>query len=514
MITATFDALVDALELDTTDDVPSLIGLAIPYGTASLPSSTNQLSYRFSGPPLESLIGTVAVREHDDATPIGLVTSEHADDLGVSVNVELLETTSGKDSRIEASAGVRNGFSVAFDPVSSVQAEDGVIDVSEYRVMHLGHVRRPAFVEATATVAASANTETEVAEMAETVAVEATPPAIIPSAVVSHRPGYFPSLAQYAFAVIHSRLGDTAASARLAEYRQAVQLAAGETLVGDIGGVIPTQIVTPVIDARAYDRPIFNALGANLGPSSGASWNVPIVSDPIADALAVTELQGSSDTLGITNVSVAWQAIKRTTTVSRESEIYSDPSIVGIVGEQLARAYARGSEKIAAATLTGATGGNTAIVLASDGSDAVAQVVNASTVHYGQVGAPADTLFTNPTDYSILSGWTAADGRQLFPSAGSLVNGSGETSGATAFGGNVAGVRLVVSWALNAGQNYLISSDYVKTYEGNRATISVESANFGTTLGIFGTVAGKVLVSKAVTPVSIAPVIPLAKAAK
>lgn len=478
-------------------DTPRLSGIAIPFGVPSAPAMDGR-RYQFSGGPIDSAVGAIAVREHDDLTPIGVVAAAEMSETGMEVVVDLIDTSAGRDAHKEALAGVRNGFSVSFDPVLSEDSEDSdVIQIHEWRINHLGHVRRPAFGELTTAVAASMSDDhEEVAAMETTEVVEAPAPA--PQLSIAPRPVRVPSLAEYGFALLNR---DTA---RLSAYREAIGLAAGETLTTDIPGLIPEYIVGAAIDARPVDRPIFNALGPSSGPSAGSSWTHPVVTDPLADASAIAQLQPANDTLVVTDITVTWQAIKRSTLVSRESQVYSEPAIMSIIGDQLARAYARGCEVIAAATLTGATGGNTAIAIAADGSDAVAKIVGGSVVHYGQIGSPADVLFLNPADYGKVSGWTAADGRQLFPSVGALVNAGGETGGAVSFTGNIAGVRAVVSWALAAGQNYLVSSDYVRTYEGNRATINVESANFGATVGIFGTVAGKVLLPKAVTPVTIA----------
>lgn len=477
---------------------PRLQGVAVPFGVASDPAMDGN-RYRFSGPPTSELVGLVAVRNHDDDSPIGFVSEASSSDEGIAVVVDLLDTTGGRDSHVEASAGVRTGFSVAFDPIGAGEPDDeGVIDVTEWEALHLGHVRHPAFGEHTQAVAASKQhpTPEEGHAMSETIAPEVEAPAPTPVLTVP-RPLRVPSLAEYGFAVLHRDL------AKVERYNEAINLAAGDTLVSNIPGVIPTPIVGPVLDARPYDRPIVSALGPSAGPSSGASWTHPIVSDPIADAAAVAELASANDTLGLTPVSVSWTAIKRSTIVSRETQIYSEPSVMGIIGDQLARAYARGSEVIAAAAVVGAAGGNTAIVLALNGSDAAEKIIGGSAVIYGQVGSPADLLIMNPTDYAKVAGWKATDGRALFPSTGQVVNGSGTTGGATSFTGNIAGVPIVVSWALAAGQNFLLASDYVRSYEGNRASISVESAAFGVTVGVFGTVATKVLLPKAMTPVSI-----------
>ncbi len=501
----------DAATLQAGDG-PRLTGTAVPFGIASRPSQDGN-RYRFSGGPENGMVGAATVRGHDDDAVEGrIATAEETGDR-IDVTVDLLDTQLGRDGHTEAREGVRNGFSVRFEPIESTEGEDGVIDVSAWNILHLGHVRHPAFGDATPAAAASIHepeegtpmdTETETAPAPEL--AEADTAAVAPVLTVP-RYAPAPSLAAYGFAVIN---GDTAALARM---EQAINLAAGDTLVTNIPGVIPTQIIGPVIDGRPYDRPIFSALGPSAGPSAGASWKHPVVTDPLADAAAIAELASANDTLGITDVPVAWTAIKRSTVVSREAQIFSDPTVIGVVGEQLARSYSRGSEAVAAAKLVGHTGGNTAITVAADGSDAIAKIVAGSAIHYGQVGAPADVLFVNPAAYAQISGWKATDGRQLFPSVGQLVNAGGSTGGAVNFSGDIAGVRVVPSWGLTTGQNFLVSSDYVRSYEGNRATISVESANFGVTVGIFGTVALAVLLAKAVTPVTITPA-PLAASAK
>ena len=507
MITASFDA-PSVAALSEGEGAPlRLSGQLVPYGAASLPSSTDGKQYRFSGPPDNDPVGVVVIREHDDSAPIGLLSAGESADDGLDVTADLLQTSMGRDSHVEAGAGVRRGFSAGFEVLESEEAEDGVIDVAAWELLHVGHVRHPAFESAMAVAASTQapNEESqEGADMPDTETIEAAEPtpARVALATTAAR---LPTVAEYGYAMLGAARGDAAALATLARYQQTVALAAGDTFVTNIPGVIPAPILGPVIDARPYDRPLFNALGAAAGPSSGASWTHPVVSDPLADAVAIAEGASANDTLGVTGVPVAWTAIKRSTFVSREAQIYSEPSIMGIIGEQLARAYARGCEVIAANALTSHSGGNTAIVLALNGADTVGKIVGGSVVIYGQTGSPADLLVVNPTDYAKMSGWTATDGRPLLPvgGIGQVVNAGGTVGGAQSFTGNIAGIPVIVSWALVSGQNYLIASDYVRSYEGNRATISVESGTFGVTLGVFGTVAAKPLVAKAVTPVSI-----------
>lgn len=152
------------LELDFAQPVTAdaatrrLSGLAVPYGVASGPTRDGR-RYRFSGPPENIDERVDAVREHDPDAVVGRLEHWTPADRGLDAAVRPFATTAGNDVLVEASEGVRPGFSVGAeaDGEHVSLAADGVYDVARWRARHIGICRRPSFADAQITqIAASA----------------------------------------------------------------------------------------------------------------------------------------------------------------------------------------------------------------------------------------------------------------------------------------------------------------------------------------------------------------------
>ena len=75
-------------------------------------------------------------------------------------SVRLFDTTRGRDMAVEVAEAVKTGYSVGALVTEFTEADDGVRDVTAWRAVHLGIVRRPAFTESRGlTLAASASKE-------------------------------------------------------------------------------------------------------------------------------------------------------------------------------------------------------------------------------------------------------------------------------------------------------------------------------------------------------------------
>lgn len=134
-------------------------GLAVPFGVASLPSSSDGRSYQFDGPPdnVDELVDVV--REHNDDALVGRLSQPwETTKTGLNATAELFDTSLGRDARVEATKGARKGFSVSA-VIKKFTETNGVRKVTSWDARHLGIVRRPAFTSAGIQFSATATQE-------------------------------------------------------------------------------------------------------------------------------------------------------------------------------------------------------------------------------------------------------------------------------------------------------------------------------------------------------------------
>lgn len=444
------------------------------------------------------MAGLPVVLHHDETKPIGIVASETSNDDGLDVSAKISTVAAGDEALVLAADGVLRGFSVGIEPTKYryEYADDSeTLVVEESTGRHLALVVSPAFEEATVSRVA-ARERGSFARKDETVTdtkaepkpdpvnasdkpaepVKPEPVAALPRTPLLVRAG-IPKLGDYLFA--HAS-GDTAT---LAKMRAAIMAASPDTIVSDLPGIVPTPIVGSAVSLRDASRPVVTALGPQAGPA-GASFTRPVISNPLADAAAVAELATAADTLGVTDVTFTYSYVKRSVRVSAETIAFTSPAVLGVVGQDLADAYARGTEQIAATALAAVDAGPTDI-----SADIEAGLYAAAGAIYAACGELPDTLFVGTAAWTALGSLKATDGRPAFPVL-APANASGTSAGVTSFALNVLGLRVVVSWALPASGAYLAATSKVEAYETPRINMQAEEPTvLGMAIGIGGGIA-------------------------
>lgn len=477
-----------------------------------------------------SMAGQPLVLHHDESIPVGIVTGETDSEAGLDISARVSAVAAGDDALILAADRVLRGFSVAIEPTEyryeTTASGDEVMVVSASEPRHLALVTSPAFGDdsgisrvaaqrgsampdspatpaappppAPAPVAASQPApSTPPVEPAPSTGGGEPPPSAssaLPRISLSSRPPA-PSLGEYLYA--HSQRD----SQRLSAYRASVRAAAGDTTTADVPGLIPVPIVGQAVSLRDASRPVVTALGPRSGPGGGASFTRPVITDPLSDAAVVAELADARDTLGTTDVTFTYAYVKRATRVSAESIAFTSPAVLSVVGEELADAYARGTETIAATAL--------AAVDAAAGdisADIEAGLYAAAGGIYAAVGELPNVLFCGTNAWGTLGSLKATDGRPAFPVLGAT-NASGTSDGAAAFGMNVLGLRVVVSWALPPDGAYLAATRFVEAYETPRITMQAQEPTvLGMGIGIAGGIAVAAIHAGAVASLDVIPV--------
>jgi HK97 family phage prohead protease len=475
-------------------------GLAVPWG---------EVGYASTGPvrfaPGALLPNPhVLLRDHDPAQPIGRVVSVETTDAGAVVTARVSQVPGGDEALTLAADQVLTGLSVGVRPTEYTFTEDPthgtVMDVTAGEWTETSVVPFPAFNAARISdvaAAASVNPNQEVAPVSEqTVTDETTPvvpevpqvadaPAVVaaaPRTAVVTAARALPTAGEWLYASIKRN----EAPQRWEDMQAVVRAAAPHTLVADVPGLIPAPIVGPVFSGRPEDRPIVSSLGPATGPDGGKTFHRPVISDPLADAVVIAEKTDAADTLGVTGVDFTYNYIKRAFNLSAEAMAFTSPEVLDVALGDIARAYLRGTEKIAATAVEGIDSSATAAT--ADALEAALYAAAASM--YGSLGVLPDRLWAAPNVWGFLATAVDKQGRALYPRLSPSNAGGSNAGGARMFDIEVAGLPVTVSWALTAGVAVLGSSAAVEAYENHRVQMRQEEATIlGLAVGVGGAIA-------------------------
>jgi hypothetical protein len=491
-----FVAAAAAAQVTADAATRRITGRLVPFGEVATPTR-GPARIEFAADGTHVPMDTVWLnREHDDAAVLGRAIDIDVRDDGVWATFDILPTTAGSDALAEAAAGARAGLSVEAD-IEASEDRDGTVLVTQSVIFGAALVRRPAFPSAGVTdVAATAANESEVPEEAPEVSdtpavveaaeqVEASAPIRLD---IQPRPG-IPTAVDY---IMAAGRNDTNL---LREYQRRIMAADPHTLTTDIAGLIPKLIVGPVVKLRDAQAPLFNALGPNAAPE-GSSFSIPKVSTHLTDAAAATEKSDVTAPLDVVGVNVAMTFIKRAVNISYEAIQYSQPGVVGVAQDDLVDAVLRGCEAVAKTTVEAATGTNTKVTIALNGSDAWSKLSGAVSTQYGASGQRPDVFACAPDVWAKLVGFTNTLGSPLITTVNADLTGNW---------GTLFGLKVVVSPLMTAGKAYLLSTYGVKSWASGSVSLQLsQPTTFAYELGGGRNVGVSVADGKFITPVDIA----------
>jgi hypothetical protein len=190
--------------------------------------------------------------------------------------------------------------------------------------------------------------------------------------------------------------------------------------------------------------------------------------------------------------------VKRAFEVSAETIIRSSPAVLDVLAQQLVASYRRGCEVYVKTAIEGATY-PTAIAVAAGGTDLVKQLHVAASAVYMDTGGMPDVWLVSNTVWAQIGGYSATDGRQLFPYL-SPMNTAGTSGGVTDFTLNPLGLRVAVSHLATSTSSFLFNSDAIPTWESARVDYSIYAPTvLSYQAGYIGHVTHKALLTGATT---------------
>jgi phage head maturation protease len=452
--------------------------------------------------------------EHDRTRRIGSTLSMTETDNAIEAVFKIVETTAGNDSLVEASTGMRDGFSVevSFDEYETLK--DGTVRILKGELTGVALTSEPAIRSARVeSVAATEEEETQISD--STVEPEVTPTTEgdeVDNTVTNAETVETVEAAQSITATAQKvggwkstpRIEITAAkylenkvlAATGDENARQYVLAADNTT--DNAGLVPTRQLTEVVNGLANTiRPSIDAISKGALPDAGMTFEIPKITAMPTVAVAAEDAIFSDTDQNSAFISVdvkkfAGQQKFSVELLTRTSPLFYDELLKNMVAAmaKAQNAYVNGI-LVAGATVDGTT---------------LAAVPTAAEL-LAYVSRGAASVYTNTQRFAtnIIMGasqWANAmslndNGRPIY-NASQPQNAAGNVS-PTSLRGNIAGLDLYADFSAPAGSDdgsMIIVDPLAYTwYEGTSYQLRAESTADGSiTVGVysFGAVATKI----------------------
>jgi phage head maturation protease len=453
--------------------------------------------------------------EHDRTRRIGSTLSMTANDNKIEAVFKIIETTAGNDSLVEASTGMRDGFSVevSFDEYETLK--DGTVRILKGELTGVALTSEPAIRSARVeTVAATKEEENEVsdstieteettttegdevdntvtqAEAVET--VEAAQSITATSNVVGGwkaTPRIEITAAKYLENKVLAATGDENA-------RQYVLAADNNTT--DSAGMVPTRQLTEVINGLANTiRPSIDAISRGALPDAGMTFEIPKITvvptvDIEAEGDAFSDTNMESEFIPVSVQKFAGQQKFSVELLTRTSPLFYDELLKNMVAAMAKKqnAYVN-SVLVANAAIDGTT-----LAALPTAAELLAYVSRGAATVYGNTQRFATNIIMGASQWANAMSLNDA-GRPIY-NASQPQNAAGNVS-PTSLRGNIAGLDLYADFASPAGSDdgslIIVDPQAYTWYEGTSYQLRAESTADGSiTVGVysFGAVATKI----------------------
>jgi len=458
---------------------------------------------------------TKLLLEHRRESPIGFLKSYQVTDSGIDATFAIGNTTAGNDSLVEASSGLRDGFSVGV-LAEKYKNIDGVLVISASALKEVSLVTDPAIASAKVAVAASEPEDSESeakAEETETItpttqgenemestpavpeaAAEAVEASKVVNATEANRPLYFTkprspiqTPGAYLEHTIKAKMGNE-------DSRQYV-MAADDSFTTN-PAFSPVSYIRDVATNTTMVRPTVDACGGTRPLNSyGMTVSIPKIT---ANSTVATVAEGGdpTGTTQITSSYVNATVIKKAGFQRYSVELLdrSDPSFYEIMLQNLRDGYAQAVDEYVIAQIT--AGGTQATAVGADSAGIISFVSKESAAAYSATKRTATAYVAGTSQWSLLMGATDTTGRPIY-NAQPLTQNAGGTANPTSIRGNVLGLDLyvdanMVSTTIDESA-FIIEPRSIEIFESPALTLSANVPTSGEIeLALYGYIAAGV----------------------
>jgi HK97 family phage prohead protease len=436
--------------------------------------------------------------EHDRTRPIGKMIAHEVTKNGIVATFKIANTMAGEDALIEATEGLRDGFSVGAQ-INEWVNNKGVMQITSATLDEVSLVTDPAIDSArvsevaasenetpkedSAPATAEADNPTEGEQVSDTTVpapAEETVEAAKVETVSASRPAFYtaPRLeftkAKYLENTIRAALGDDDARAYVR--------AADDTTTNN-AGLIPTPQLAEVINPLSNaDRGSIDAISRGVLPAAGMTFEIPKIT--AVPTVAEVAEEGAIGETGMTSsfLSVSVKKFAGGQEFSVELLDRSSPLFFEELVRQMEFAYAKETDKyvtnliISSGQLAATAQDNTAAGLLGYVAQAASKVYDSS------LGF-ARNIVVSPEQWANIMSYN--DGGRPIYTASNPQNAGGTVS-PTSLRGNVAGLDLYVSRSLSAltyttgdGSMFVINPESYTWYESPRFQLRADTIATG-----------------------------------
>ena len=464
----------------------SITGLAVPWNVATTDSLGTKVMFKPGSLPEDGRAPRL-LEGHDSGKVRGLVTERVNTDEGMMFTAKLADTRDADDTMSLLLMGAYDSVSVGVVPTKFSFDKSGTMVVETARWTELSIVAEPAFEAARIEkVAASApedddeqetptpEIEPEEDSMSEPTLVEAAAPAVMPTAPIQFaqpaKPFSLPSASEYIAKFF-------AGGAEFAEFNAKIRAAAPDVTTTDTPGILPEPIVGPVYNNFRGLRPVIDAIGAKAMPGGGKIFRRPEVTTHTTIGPSNGEnVALDSGTFVVSNNNVTKEVYGGYVRLSEEDLDWTDPTVLGLLIDDMSRIYANETDNVAADNLLSGTSQATGNVAPTDPADWIAKVYAcANTILSSANGWLPTHLFVSGDVFAQLGQLVDGQDRPLFPQVGPM-NAFGNLQPGSA-SGVAFGLQVVVDRNFAAKTAIVGHPDGFEIFEQQKGAISVEAAD-------------------------------------
>lgn len=457
----------------------TISGIAVRYNTEAIVSDGTRVMFAPGSLPSNGPSPKLFMY-HDATKVIGTVTARVETPEGMLFSAKVAETNLGSEALVLAAAGALSDVSVGVEPTKFKYDKNGVMVISASKWMELSVVPHGAFDAPILDVAASihqdqeeiSNTEEVIPETETPMSEQVEAPAVVEAATITQtlfaqprKEFAMPSAAEYISAVMR---GDGQ------EMHAKIRAAAPDVVTGDLDGILPLPIVQPVYNNFRGLRPLIDAMGPKAMPQGGKIFIRPKVTTHTSIGGPQTQNQTiTAGTFVVSDEQVTKQIFGGYVDVSEASMDWSQPEVLSLMLDDMARIYANQTDAYACAEFEDAVSQTATLTDASSAADWASFVYEAATeILVNSNGNLPNALIVSPEYFQALGTLTDDAGRPLFPQVGPM-NAFGSMNPASV-NASAFGLQLVVDRNLSA-QAYVGNTEGFEVFEQQKGAISIDN---------------------------------------
>ncbi len=476
-----FEALPVTLDAAASEDAPKTIsGIAVPWApTFATVSDGTKVSFSRGAFDLNAKAAKL-IENHDMSKMLGVVSELVDSDEGLLFVGTFANTRASQDTIQLIKAGALDAVSVGAEPVKYKYDKNGVMVVSEAILRELSVVAYGAFPDALITEIAASEPEADEPQpdnipeeetmSQDTPTVEASAE-IVPTAPIhatARREFKMPSAAEWIAASVKG-------GPEFEQLNANIRAAAPDVQTTDTVGILPVPIVQPVYNNFRGLRPVIDAIGAKAMPAGGKVFIRPSVTTHTSMAVQSAESAAlQSGTYVVTSNQVTKGTYGGYVSISEQDMDWTDPAVVGLILDDMARIYANTTDNVAADALLAGTSQSAVLTDPTSAAEWVSDIYDASvTILNNSNGNLPGHLFLSPNMFGLLGKLVDTAGRPLFPQVGPM-NAYGSMSPGSVSNIQAFGLQVVVDRNFAADTVIVGDASGFEIFENQKGAISVD----------------------------------------